>query len=287
MGVRPPLPAPYLNLRKISDLQNGLNQCAQKCAHSVPNFPSPASPISKQRCQSLLSCKHRLQTRDPSRVDSNAGSRGQRNEMHSRYAPPQSPALCRKRKAGSRGVQGRSERYGDYARCVSIRNRMRRSFSISSDLAEEEISRDQRGASLIRHQTRACILAEQLARADVAPAKRGASGAAWSLRWLVRTIRSIRPGLPSRRERYAPRCWLRSCRPSSLRFEYRRDRVAMQSTVATLPRRSTPRNTAPSVTLAFANHLRKALIGQVSLCSPKTIATFRRRAPDRLSSVAR
>ncbi len=42
MGVRPPLPAPCLSLFKISNIQNRPNHCAQKCAHSVPVFPSPA-----------------------------------------------------------------------------------------------------------------------------------------------------------------------------------------------------------------------------------------------------
>jgi hypothetical protein len=39
MGVRPPLPAPYLKYLQISGLVNAQNLCAQDCAQTVPRFP--------------------------------------------------------------------------------------------------------------------------------------------------------------------------------------------------------------------------------------------------------
>src|ERR1017187_5573964 len=38
VGVRPPLPAPYLTVFKICSLENGEFLCAQNCAQSVPGF---------------------------------------------------------------------------------------------------------------------------------------------------------------------------------------------------------------------------------------------------------
>jgi hypothetical protein len=121
---------------------------------------------------------------------------------------------------------------------------------------------------------RACILAEHLARPDIATQNTTRTVTSRSCNSAHgRSVQRCLRCYPSADTVAGDVRCIHAC-PRRCGFEDRCNRVAMQSCGGYVAVTIDPAKDRPSLTLAPLSHLRSARIGQVSLCSPKTIATF-------------